>query len=105
MFKFPSKLPRQTGPWYVDVKRAGRYKITLRQYPEVAGKTVIAERARVVIAGKTVESKVQPDSKGVVFEMDLNAGKTQILTCIYNKAGKAGGACFTEVELLGTPSN
>ncbi len=97
MFNFPSRPPRLTGPWYVDVQRAGRYKITLRQYPEVAGKPVIA--------GKTVESRVEPDSKGVVFEMDLPAGKTQLLTYLYNKAGKAGGACFTEVELLGTPSN
>ncbi|NNE90541.1 MAG: arylsulfatase [Verrucomicrobiales bacterium] len=94
------KLPKVTGPWKVDVKEAGRYKITLRQFPIVADKPVVAERAKVQIAGKTAESKVEPGSKGVVFELDLPAGKTELLTWLYDKKGKAGGAYFTEVEKL-----
>ena len=47
-----------------------------------------------------MESKVEPGSKGVVFEMELPAGKTQLNTWLYNEANKAGGAYFTEVEAL-----
>ncbi|MGJ8694683.1 MAG: arylsulfatase [Verrucomicrobiaceae bacterium] len=99
-FNSIKRLPRITGPWHVDVKMAGRYKFTLRQYPKIANKPLIAERAKVTIAGKTAESKVEPNSKGVVFEMDLPAGKTELLTYLYDSSGKAGGAYFTEVELL-----
>lgn len=30
------KLPKTTGPWMVDIKYAGEYRVTLRQLPEVA---------------------------------------------------------------------
>ena len=91
------KLPRVTGPWMVNVKRAGRYRLTLRQYPVEAGKALIAERARVEIAGQQRESIVEPGSKEVSFEMDLPAGKTELRTWLYDDAGKAGGAYFAEV--------
>ena len=53
-----------------------------------------------IAAGKTAELSVKPGSKGVVFELDLPAGPTKRLTHLYNKKGQAGGAYFTEVELL-----
>ena len=37
-----NKLPRVTGPWHVDVKQAGRYRLTLRQFPKEADKFVRA---------------------------------------------------------------
>jgi hypothetical protein len=43
---------------------------------------------------------VKPGSKGVVFEIDLPAGPTKLLTFLYDEAGKSGGAYFTEVEAL-----
>lgn len=94
------KLVRVTGPWKVDIKKAGRYRLTLRQWPAVADKPVVAVRAKVRIAGQEMESEVKPNSKGVVFEMELPAGKTELLTWLFDKNGKAGGAYFTEVEAL-----
>jgi arylsulfatase A-like enzyme len=96
------KLPRRTGPWHVDIKNAGRYKITLRQFPVQANKVVVAAYAKIEIAGKTAEVTVKSGSKGVVFEMDLPAGKTELKTYLYDQSGKAGGAYFTEVKLLAT---
>jgi len=95
-----NSLVRVTGPWYVDVKQAGRYRLTLRQFPAVANKSVIAERAKVKIAGQEMESKVESGTRGVVFEMDLPAGKTTLETWLYDKKDEAGGAYFTEVELM-----
>ena len=94
------KLPKVTGPWHVDVKSPGRYKVTLRQLPIEADKPVNAVRAKVGIAGKTEEAAVEPGSKGVEFELDLPAGLTELRTWLYNEKGQAGGAYFTEVELL-----
>jgi hypothetical protein len=94
------RLPRETGPWYVDVKKAGRYRFTLRQFPAEADKAVKAVRAKIEIAGKSAESPVESESKGVVFELDLPAGKTKLNTWLYDEKGKAGGAYFTEAEAL-----
>ena len=94
------KLPRVTGPWMVDVKKAGRYRITLRQYPKEADKPVVAERATIEIAGRSTEKPVEKGSLGVVFEMDLPAGPTQLMTRLFDENGRAGGAYFTEIESL-----
>ncbi len=99
-FRLISKLPRETGPWMLEVKKAGRYRITLRQFPEEANKLVIAERAKIEIAGQVKKQPVKADCKGVVFELDLPAGPTELVTYLYDQKGKAGGAYFTEVEAL-----
>ena len=94
------KLPRVTGPWMVDVKKAGRYRFTLRQFPTEAGMAVDAVRAKVQIAGQERESAIETETGGVIFEFDLPAGKTELRTWLYDEDGKAGGAYFTEVEVL-----
>ncbi|WP_372723900.1 arylsulfatase [Novipirellula sp.] len=94
------KLPKVTGPWMIEVKQAGRYRITLRQFPKEANKVVVAERAKIEIAGKTVEQTVAPQSQGVVFELELPAGPTELVTYLYDAKGRAGGAYFTEVEAI-----
>ena len=94
------KLPKVTGPWMIEVKQAGRYRITLRQYPKEANKLVVAERAKIEIAGKTKEQPVAPQSQGVVFELELPAGPTELVTYLYDAKGRAGGAYFTEVEAI-----
>ena len=99
-FKHIKKLPRRTGPWMLEVKQAGRYRITLRQFPKAANKDVLAEKAKIEIAGQAMEQSVQESSKGVVFEVDLPAGPTELVTYLYDRNGEPGGAYFTEVEAL-----
>ncbi|MCP4455331.1 MAG: N-acetylgalactosamine 6-sulfate sulfatase (GALNS), partial [Planctomycetes bacterium] len=94
------KLPRVTGPWMVHVRKAGRYRFTLRQLPVEADTVVEAVRASIEIAGQKKECSVQPGSQGVVFELDLQKGRTELMTYLYDENGKAGGAYFTEVEAL-----
>ena len=101
-FRLIGKLPRVTAPWMVDVKRKGRYRLTLRQFPARANKPVMAVRAKVQIAGMEKECAVEPGSTGVVFEMNLPAGETELVTYLYDEKGEAGGAYFTEVEALET---
>ena len=99
-FRAIKKLPKVTGPWMLQVQEAGRYRITLRQLPKEADEPVVAERAKIEIAGQTVEQPVKAGSKGVVFKIDLPAGPTQLVTYLYDNNGKAGGAYFTEVEAV-----
>ena len=99
-FQSIKKLPKITKPWIVDITRAGRYQLTLRQFPKEAERPLVAVRAKVKIAGEAKEAPVEAGSKGVVFELDLPAGETELWTWLYNEKGKAGGAYFTEVEFL-----
>ncbi|MDB4384838.1 arylsulfatase [Opitutaceae bacterium] len=99
-FNMIRKLPKVTGPWLVDVKRAGHYRITLRQWPAEADKPVVADRAKLEIADREMEKDVEPGSKGVIFETFLPAGPTELLTYLFDKQAEPGGAYFTEVEWL-----
>ena len=58
-FNTIKRLPKVTGPWMLQVKKAGRYRITLRQFPKEANKPVVAERAKIEIAGQTMEQAVE----------------------------------------------
>ena len=99
-FNSIKKLPKVTGPWMLQVKHAGRYRITLRQFPKEANEFVAAERAKVTIAGQAMQQPVEAGSEAVVFETNLPAGPTELVTFLYDANGKAGGAYFTEVEAL-----
>ena len=99
-FNSISKLPRETGPWMVEVKQAGTYRFTLRQLPEEAGAMLKAVRAKIEIAGETREQMISAVSESVVFTMELPAGKTELVTYLYDEKGTYGGAYFTEVEAL-----
>ena len=100
-----SKLPKVTGPWMLEVKNSGRYRITLRQYPKEAQKAIVAVNAKVEIAGLTVEKAVEPDSQSVVFETVLPAGPTELVTLLTDENNKSGGAYYTEVEALSPIAN
>ena len=43
---------------------------------------------------------VPTGSKAVRMEMHLPTGPAELWTYLYNESGKAGGAYFTDVELL-----
>ncbi len=92
------KLPRVIGPWMVDVKQAGRYAFTLRQWPSVAEKPLVAVRAKVAVAGQEKEMAVPAGCKAVKMELNLPAGPSELWTWLYDESGRAGGAYFTDVE-------
>jgi hypothetical protein len=94
------KLPRISGPWKVNIRKAGRYRFTLRQWPKQSGKSVQAVRAEIQIADQKAESIVTSGAKGVVFEFDLPAGTTELRTWFFDEKNQAGGAYFTDVEAL-----
>ncbi len=100
-----ARRDRVSGPWHVDVKQAGRYHITLRQMPSSHTTALVADRARITIAGIEAEKPVAKGAAEVSFELDLPAGKTTLQTWLYKGDTEPGGAYFTEVELLGEPGS
>ncbi len=94
------RLPKTTGPWMLNVQTPGRYRLTLRQLPREADVEIRAVRARIEIAQQELTSEIEPGSKGVVFEIDLPLGPTELVTYLYDDKDRAGGAYFTTVERL-----
>ncbi len=94
------KRPQVTGPWMLQVREAGRYRITLRQLPKEAKAAIVAERAKIEIADQSIEQPVEAGSQGVTFEVELPAGPAELVTYFYDEDGNAGGAYFTDVEAL-----
>ena len=95
------KLPDVSGPWMVHVQQSGRYLLTLRQLPEEADYIMVAERARLQIAGQVFERDIPPGSKAVTFDVHLPKGETKLQTWLYTREGQAGGAYFAEAKWLG----
>jgi arylsulfatase A-like enzyme len=94
------RLVRVTGPWKVHVRKAGRYRLTLRQWPRQADRPIEAVRAKLRVAGMEMESSVEPGARALDFELFLPAGKTELQTWFFDANGNAGGAYFTEVKAL-----
>ncbi len=94
------RLPPVSGPWYVNVKKAGPYRFTLRQWPAESGKSVRAVRARIEIAGQEREASVEDGVEGVIFQLHLPAGQTQLRTWLHGEKNQAGGAYFVDVEAV-----
>lgn len=93
-----NRLPRVTGPWNVNVTKAGRYRFCLRQWPKEADKPIRAVRAAIQIGDQKMESPVSPKAKSVVFEIDLPVGRTELRTWLFDEKNQPGGAYFTDVE-------
>ena len=96
-----NKLPKVTGPWMLHVERAGRYRVSLCQWPFEAERAVVAETARVRFAGVEATKTVEKGAISVSFELEISDGDTTLETYFTDKAGETGGAYYTYVEYLG----
>ncbi len=93
------KRPAHNGPWQVRVARAGRYRFVLRERPATADFPLTASTARLRIGAQMDESKPVPSgATGVSFEVDLQAGDTDVKTWLTDPDGTSRGAYFVEVK-------
>jgi arylsulfatase A-like enzyme len=88
------------GFWAVEVARAGKYEITLRQQPAVAQFPIEAQTARLTVGTVDVSQKLAFGATSVTFAVRLEAGKTRLQTWLTEKNGRSKGAYFVEVKLL-----
>ncbi|MFP4367251.1 MAG: arylsulfatase [Bacteroidales bacterium] len=98
--------PMSNGPWRVRVADAGRYAFTLRERPEVAGFPLSATTARLYIENMVDETKpVIMGATAVKFEVELEAGDTEVKTWLIDDDGTSRGAYYLEVERLSNGKN
>jgi len=89
------------GAWAVTIARPGRYRFTLRERPAVVKFPLVAEAARLEIAGKAAAVRVPEGATAVPVELNLPAGDAMLKTLLIENGRPARGAYFVEVEHLG----
>lgn len=119
-----ASAPRATGPWKVKVVSAGQYEISLRRWPREAdaaidaplppapdvpgerawrthpGTAIPITRAAIEIDGKTMEKKVTPGSKAVLFKVRLNKGTFDLKATFHTSDNQQLGAYYAYVKRL-----
>ena len=95
----------RNGPFMVNIKKAGKYRITPMRWPEYVDKPSGSQwmKASVVTVSRTIEdeSAVEPDLHSGSFELDLPAGHASLTTTLTLSNGKTFGAYYLKVEYLG----
>jgi hypothetical protein len=88
------------GFWAVEVARAGKYEITLRQQPAVAKFAIQAQTARLTVGKVDANQQVAAGATSVTFQVRLEAGSTRLQTWLAQKNGVSRGAYFVEVRYV-----
>ncbi len=87
------------GFWAIDVRTAGRYKITLTRHPHDDLKPIGASKARLRIGETEHVIDLEPESAEAVFELDLPAGPAILQTWLTDaKTGKERGAYYVSAS-------
>jgi arylsulfatase A-like enzyme len=89
---------KANGFWAIDVARAGRYAVTLRQQPAAANFPIEATTARLRVGDVDVSQPVPPGAKAVTFRVRLAAGGTRLQTWFGDQGGDLRGAYYVEVK-------
>ena len=88
------------GFWAIDMRTAGRYKITLARHPHDDLKPIGAKKARLKIGETESVIELEPEATQAVFELDLKPGHAILQTWLTDsKTGKDRGAYFVSAYL------
>jgi hypothetical protein len=92
------------GYWAVDVRRAGRYEVTLRSRPASAAEPLNATRARLLMGSEKTMGSVARDvpagTTSVTLPVDLQKGPQLLQTRLESGDGATRGAYFVEVRYV-----
>jgi hypothetical protein len=106
------------GRWHVRVDRPGKYRFTLRRWPEmthlpmraatpstgwpyVDGKSLPVHSVTLKVGDQEVTRPVGPEDQSVDITLDLTAGSTTLQTWMRDEQGKdLAGVYYVDVEKL-----
>ena len=91
---------QSNGFWAVDVKRAGKYEITLRVRPADVKYKFRAGEARVKVGDLEEKVDVEKGQDAIALSIDLPSGPSRLQTWISEGAGKVRGAYYVEVKKI-----
>jgi arylsulfatase A-like enzyme len=93
------------GPWAVDVKKPGTYRISLHRWPPYLNKAMNMAEARLQIGGFDQTMSLNEEATEASFTVNLKAGPAMLQTWLTRPDGKQLSAYFTQVRLLPEAEN
>ncbi len=91
---------RSSGPWAINVERAGRYRFELFRWPKHLGQSAGCTYARIKVGAVEAEKSMNPEDPAAVFELDLLPGRCLLQTWLTPQDGVPFGAYFVWVYRL-----
>ncbi len=88
------------GFWAIEVVRAGRYRITLRERPVAADYPIDGRKASLQVGNQKLDHPIRELATSVAFDVELKQGKTTMRSTFTNDKGVERGAYFAYVERL-----
>jgi arylsulfatase A-like enzyme/phosphodiesterase/alkaline phosphatase D-like protein len=98
------------GPWWLDVAKAGKYRISLARWPHYLEKPIDSKRAAIEITGqsptnsftRTSTRSISDPAKTATadFQVTLPAGPAELTTTLTTLDGRTHGAYFVTVERI-----
>ncbi|MCK5943017.1 MAG: arylsulfatase [Planctomycetes bacterium] len=88
------------GPWAVRVVKPGRYRITLRRWPEALDRAMDCVHASIALGDVEAATELAPTDRSASFEVELAAGPAMLATTLRRQDGKEHGAYFAQVQRL-----
>ena len=90
-----------SAPWHVQIAEAGTYRFTLSRWPLYLEKSIDSTSAKLTVGGKTAQQpNIDRESKSVSFDIELQAGPTELQTWLTTPNGKQHGAYFVRAERI-----
>lgn len=88
------------GPWWLDVAKAGTYRISLSRWPPYLNKAIDSTVASIEVAGQSFSIEIDEPTQAatVDFQITLPAGPTELTTKLTTSNGKTHGAYFATIE-------
>jgi hypothetical protein len=91
---------KANGFWAIEVARAGKYEVILRQQPAEARFPIEATLARLTIGATELSKPVPQGATAVAFQVELPSGKTRLQTWFGNTSGDLHGAYYVDMRYL-----
>ena len=81
------EAPNFNGHWEINVAEAGNYRITLMERPAEAHHAIAAKSAELEVGGKPLKQSISAGAEQIHFDVELDAGRTQLRSTLTNEAG------------------
>ncbi len=91
------EAPAFNGHWEIDVAQSGSYRITLMERPAEANHPIAATSVVLKVGGQIFKQTIPTGAKQIHFDVELQAGRTQLKSTFTGDSGVSRGAYYASL--------